>query len=134
MLGQGFEQYFDFARQRAFLDFIWHVGNDFQITDEFWERLQSVVSRNNASGEFVTFLGYEWSANTPNGGDHNGYSSSMPMSSFAVRLTRVSRSRTTVGSSVYVAFTGVFVHVLQIVTRQVVIEIAESYGERRLTE
>ncbi|WP_144905953.1 DUF3604 domain-containing protein [Halobellus captivus] len=67
------EQYFDFARQRAFLDFISHVGNDFQITDEFWERLQSVVSRNNASGEFVTFLGYEWSANTPNGGDHNVY-------------------------------------------------------------
>jgi hypothetical protein len=67
------ERYFRFARQSAFLDFVSHVGNDFQITDEFWARLQSIVSRANTPGEFVTFLGYEWSANTPNGGDHNVY-------------------------------------------------------------
>lgn len=67
------ERYFWFARQQAFLDFVSHVGNDFQITDDFWERLQSVVAQTNTPGEFVTFLGYEWSANTPNGGDHNIY-------------------------------------------------------------
>ncbi|WP_256302091.1 DUF3604 domain-containing protein, partial [Haloarchaeobius salinus] len=67
------EEYFDFARDAAFLDFVSHVGNDFQITDEFWERLQGVVESANTPGEFVSFLGYEWSANTPNGGDHNVY-------------------------------------------------------------
>ncbi|ELY62987.1 DUF3604 domain-containing protein [Natrinema versiforme] len=67
------EEYFDFARNAAFLDFVSHVGNDFQITDEFWERLQKIVESVNTPDEFVSFLGYEWSANTPNGGDHNIY-------------------------------------------------------------
>lgn len=67
------ESYFSFARERAFLDFVSHVGNDFQITDDFWDRLHAVVAARNEPGAFVTFLGYEWSANTPNGGDHNVY-------------------------------------------------------------
>lgn len=66
-------EYFDFAERKAFLDFASHAGNDFQITDEFWETIQSVVRDRNDPGEFVTFLCYEWSANTPNGGDHNVY-------------------------------------------------------------
>lgn len=67
------QQYFDYARDAAFLDFASHAGNDFQITDEFWETIQSTIRAFNDPGAFVTFLCYEWSANTPLGGDHNVY-------------------------------------------------------------
>ncbi|UHQ96380.1 DUF3604 domain-containing protein [Natrinema halophilum] len=66
-------EYFDFAKEKAFLDFVSHAGNDFQITDAFWETIQDTVKEFHEPDEFVTFLCYEWSANTPNGGDHNVY-------------------------------------------------------------
>jgi hypothetical protein len=65
--------YFAYARDSAFVDFAAHAGNDFQITDELWERILATVRSYNDPGSFVTFPCYEWSANTPNGGDHNVY-------------------------------------------------------------
>jgi hypothetical protein len=67
------QEYFDYLRDNAFLDFASHAGNDFQITDEFWEEIQETIQNYHDSGKFVTFLCYEWSANTPRGGDHNVY-------------------------------------------------------------
>jgi len=66
-------EYVEFARDAAFLDFTSHAGNDFQITPEFWTELREIIHEFNDPGVFVTFLCYEWSANTPNGGDHNVY-------------------------------------------------------------
>ncbi|MCA9113956.1 MAG: DUF3604 domain-containing protein [Planctomycetaceae bacterium] len=65
------EQYFQFARDRAFLDIASHQGNDFQITDAFWQHLQQVTRAMNRSGKFVAFPGWEWSGNTGLGGDRN---------------------------------------------------------------
>ena len=65
------EEYFRFARDRAFLDIASHQGNDFQITDEFWEQLQRTTAGMNRPGRFVTFPGWEWSGNTGLGGDRN---------------------------------------------------------------
>ncbi|MFB6300519.1 MAG: DUF3604 domain-containing protein, partial [Halobacteriales archaeon] len=65
--------YFAFGRDRAFLDFAAHAGNDFQIDETFWTEIKEAVDEYNEPGEFVTFPCYEWSANTPNGGDHNVY-------------------------------------------------------------
>ena len=67
------EQYFAFARDRAFLDACAHQGNDFQITDAFWNRLNSLTARFYQPGRFVALPGYEWSGNTPLGGDRNVY-------------------------------------------------------------
>jgi hypothetical protein len=67
------EEYFTYLRENAHLDFGSHVANDFQITDAFWETIQEQVRATHEPGSFVTFLGYEWSPNTPNGGDHNVY-------------------------------------------------------------
>lgn len=67
------QRYFRYLRDNAHLDFGSHAANDFQITDEFWETIQTQVRRNNDPGSFVTFLCYEWSPNTPVGGDHNVY-------------------------------------------------------------
>ncbi|MAE64511.1 MAG: hypothetical protein CMJ18_09605 [Phycisphaeraceae bacterium] len=65
------EEYFRFCRDRAFLDFASHQGNDFQMDDEDWARLTETVKAFNERGRFVVLPGYEWSANTPAGGDRN---------------------------------------------------------------
>jgi hypothetical protein len=67
------EKYFSFARDKAWLDFAGHQGNDFQVTPEFWQLLQKTTKAFNKDGRFVTFPGYEWSGNTGLGGDHNVY-------------------------------------------------------------
>jgi hypothetical protein len=67
------EQYFTFARDYGLLDIAAHQGNDFQVTDEFWERINRVTKAFYQPGAFVTFPGYEWSGNTPLGGDRNVY-------------------------------------------------------------
>ncbi len=63
--------YFHFARYLACADFTCHQANDFQITDDFWERLRREVETIHSDGEFVCFHGYEWSGNTEVGGDRN---------------------------------------------------------------
>lgn len=65
------EEYFTFGRDVARLDFISHQGNDFQMTDEDWRRLNDTTRTFHEDGRFVVFPGYEWSANTPAGGDRN---------------------------------------------------------------
>lgn len=65
--------YFRFARESAFVDFAGHQGNDFQITEAVWEEIRHQANIQNDPGQFVAFVGYEWSGNTPVGGDHNVY-------------------------------------------------------------
>ena len=65
------EAYCDFARNKSFLDVSSHQANDFQITSTFWEHLNTVSARFDEPGRFVFLPGYEWSANTAVGGDHN---------------------------------------------------------------
>ena len=65
------DSYFRFARDVACIDICAHQGNDFQITDEFWNEIQATTARRNQPGKFVTFPGWEWSGNTGLGGDRN---------------------------------------------------------------
>lgn len=65
------EEYFTFGRDAAFLDIISHQGNDFQMTDEDWCRLNATTKRFHKNGRYIVLPGYEWSANTSAGGDHN---------------------------------------------------------------
>lgn len=65
------ESYFDFARNKAFLDISAHQGNDFQINAPFWDHLNKLTAELNEPGRFTTLPGYEWSGNTAIGGDHN---------------------------------------------------------------
>jgi len=67
------DDYFTFARDYARLDVASHQGNDFQITDELWDTINDAAERYDEAGSFVTFPGYEWSGNTPLGGDRNVY-------------------------------------------------------------
>ena len=63
--------YFTFARDYGLLDIGGHQGNDFQITDDFWATINDTTRTFYEPGRFVTFPGYEWSGNTPLGGDRN---------------------------------------------------------------
>ncbi len=65
------EEYFAFARDKAFVDVAAHQGNDFQVTDSLYRRLERLTRRITKSGAFVAFPGYEWSGNTGLGGDRN---------------------------------------------------------------
>jgi len=65
------EDYFRYARDAAFIDMVGHQGNDFQITDDFWERLNKLTAEFDEPGKFVCLPGYEWSGNTGMGGDRN---------------------------------------------------------------
>ncbi len=67
------DDYFTFARDVALLDAAGHQGNDFQITDTFWEGINRTTAAYHAPGRFIPFPGYEWSGNTPLGGDRNVY-------------------------------------------------------------
>jgi hypothetical protein len=63
--------FYEFARDKAFLDVCVHQGNDFQITTPFWEHLNELSKEFTVNGEFVVFPGWEWSGNTGLGGDRN---------------------------------------------------------------
>ncbi len=66
-------EYFEFARDKAFLDATAHQGNDFQITNSFYTELDRLSAEFNVPGRFITLPGYEWSGNTGLGGDRNVY-------------------------------------------------------------
>jgi hypothetical protein len=65
------KSYFDFARNKAFLDLTSHQANDFQVNNAFWSFLNELTAYHQQDGRFVTFPGYEWSGNTAVGGDRN---------------------------------------------------------------
>ena len=64
-------QYFDFARNKAFLDATGHQANDFQVNNAFWAYLNELTAEYNEDGVFLALPGYEWSGNTAVGGDRN---------------------------------------------------------------
>jgi len=66
-------EYFDFARNKAFLDLTSHQANDFQVNNKFWNYLNELTAEYLEEGRFITFPGYEWSGNTSVGGDRNVY-------------------------------------------------------------
>jgi hypothetical protein len=65
------EEYFAFGRDVALLDMMCHQANDFQVTEEEWQRLRRQIDRFHEDGRCVIFVGYEWSGMTPGGGDRN---------------------------------------------------------------
>ena len=67
------QEYFDFARNLAFLDATGHQANDFQVNNAFWQLINDLSEAYQEDHRFVTYPGYEWSGNTAVGGDRNVY-------------------------------------------------------------
>jgi hypothetical protein len=65
------EEYFTFGRDIALLDMMCHQANDFQVTEDEWQRLRRNIDDFHEDGRCVIFVGYEWSGMTPGGGDRN---------------------------------------------------------------
>ena len=57
------QEYFEFGRNEALLDFCAIADHAQYLSDEDWEEIQQVTRRWNTPGEFVTILGYEYSCN-----------------------------------------------------------------------
>lgn len=70
--GQGSpEGYFRFGRDEARLDFLTLSEHDIWLDDGEWQRMIDSVKEFNREGEFVTYLGYEWTNGHQWGGHHN---------------------------------------------------------------
>ena len=65
------QESFKYAKEIGFLDITSHQGNDFQTSKTFWNALRAICRTQSVPGKHLAFLGYEWSGNTPVGGDHN---------------------------------------------------------------
>lgn len=63
--------YFEFARDESRLDFITLSEHDLWMDLGEWAQMRQAVERYQKDGEFVTFMGYEWTAEPPYGGHHN---------------------------------------------------------------
>jgi hypothetical protein len=60
-----------YARDAAGISFAGHQPNDFQFSTADWEEARETLRACHEPGRFVPFVGYEWSGNTPAGGDRN---------------------------------------------------------------
>jgi hypothetical protein len=65
------ERFAEHAKGFGGIDFMSWAINDFHLTDAVWRRAQTLSREMNSNGRFVVFPGYEWSATTGRGGDHN---------------------------------------------------------------
>ena len=65
------ERLMTWARDDARLDFVTHSEHDIWMDDLEWQVLAENVRRFSNEGEFVAFLGYEWTVQNTQGGHHN---------------------------------------------------------------
>ena len=63
--------FFTFVRDAAGLQFASYQPNDHHVTLEEWQEMQRETEAFDDPGRFVTFLGYEWSPPSKDGGDRN---------------------------------------------------------------
>ncbi len=52
-------EYFQFARDLAFLDACSHQANDFQVNEPFWRHINELTAEFQQDGRFLTLPGYE---------------------------------------------------------------------------
>ncbi len=65
------DRFMRWARDDARLDFVTHSEHDIWLDDHEWEVLRDNVARYTREGEFIAYLGYEWSVRNFQGGHHN---------------------------------------------------------------
>ncbi len=65
------DQLMRWAREDARLDYVTHSEHDIWMDDFEWNVLKDNVERYSEEGEFIAFLGYEWTVRKFQGGHHN---------------------------------------------------------------
>lgn len=66
-----FEDYIEFAKKYGNLDVICFQPNDFEVSNAYWKKINTLAKSKTVNNEFVLFPGYEWSGNSAKGGDRN---------------------------------------------------------------
>ena len=70
--GQGsIDGFYRYGRDEARLDFLGLSEHDIWLDDYEWSAMQRAVRDYSKPGEFIAFLGYEWTQNRDAGGHHN---------------------------------------------------------------
>jgi len=64
------EWFMNWARDDARLDFVSHTEHDLWLDDAEWEALRDNARTYTREGEFIAFLGYEWTVRNVQGGHH----------------------------------------------------------------
>jgi hypothetical protein len=64
-------RYYQYARDVAFLDFGSLSGHDIALSAAAWNIIRRETTAANRPGEFVAFMGYEWTVLAQSGGHHN---------------------------------------------------------------
>ncbi len=65
------DHHYAYARDVASLQFASQQANDHYVSREIWQHVRDVTPRHDAAGEFLAYLGCEWSPPTVDGGDRN---------------------------------------------------------------
>ena len=65
------DRFMVWARDDARLDYVTHSEHDIWMDDFEWNVLADNVRRYSTEGEFIAFLGYEWTIRNYQGGHHN---------------------------------------------------------------
>lgn len=60
-----------YARHVAALQYTSQQANDHYVTKAIWDHVRTITPKHNFEGEFLAFLGCEWSPYTEDGGDRN---------------------------------------------------------------
>ena len=72
-MAEKIDDFFEYARDFAKIDFAGYQRNDHQISSEDWELQQSFERKYDEPGSFIPLPGFEWSEVTEVGGHHNIY-------------------------------------------------------------
>lgn len=65
------DDYFAFARDEARLDFTTLSEHDLWLDAGEWEQMRTATRKHDHPGEFIAFMGYEWTVVSAFGGHHN---------------------------------------------------------------
>jgi len=65
------EQFMEYARNDARLDFVTHSEHDIWLDAGEWEEIRKATNQFNEPEKFITYLGWEWTRHTRFGGHHN---------------------------------------------------------------
>jgi len=67
------KNYFSFARDFAYLDFVTLSDHDLWLTKPEWEHMRDISIQFDEPGRLITYMGYEWTRHFRFGGHHNVY-------------------------------------------------------------
>jgi hypothetical protein len=117
------DRFMRWARDDARLDYVTHSEHDIWLDDAEWDVLRRNVQKFTAEGEFIAYLGYEWTVANTRGGHHNV-------------LFRTPAGRNRIGAQYYPSLTSLYTGLRAEADKEdvVIIPHAHQAGDYRLSD